>query len=196
MKKVCLYLITIGIFISSTLSGQISNFDPPTDTLATINELYTHDFDATGNPDAPSYSFDKALDGMSINSTTGLLTWTPGSEADGGKVIVRATNTGFTETIEFYIYVSGPPDCDISTIAYWKLNETEGPVYKDSYGAHNASVSVNEPGDSAGVVGKCQKFTPWPFIEMTAPDHSDFDFGPDQSFSISFWFKTSEADYD
>ena len=99
-------LLTIGIFISSTLLGQISNFDPPTDTLAVIDELYTHDFDATGNPDAPTYSLDKALDGMSINSTTGVLSWTPGSEGDGGKVVVRATNTGFTETVEFNIYVS------------------------------------------------------------------------------------------
>ena len=184
-------LLTIGIFISSTMLGQISNFDPPTDTLAVIGELYTHDFYATGNPDNPSYSLDKALDGMTINSTTGVLTWTPGSEADGGKVVVRATNTGFTETVEFNIYVAGEIQCDPSTVAYWKLDELGAPgtaTLKDSYGTHDAT-EVGTVDDSAGVVDRAAGFRYISGNGISVPDHSDFHTANGESFSVSMWFK-------
>jgi len=198
MRKVYLYLVLLLIGVSSlkTVYCQAIWFTTVPDTVAAVDELYVYDANVYSVDSDTSFVLEVAPGGMSINGTNGLITLTPTDITDGGKVVIRASNSVNTKTQIFYIYVAGPPDCDTNTIAYWKLDETEGPVYKDSYGIHNASVSVNEPGDSSGVVGKCQKFIPWPFIEMTAPDHSDFDFEPDQSFSISFWFKTSEADYD
>ena len=198
MRRFYLYLISLiaGVLNLQTASGQSIWFTSTPDSVADVNEQYVYDANVYSADSDTSFTLEEAPDGMSINGTNGLITWTPDNMTDGGKVVIRASNSGNSEIQEFYIYITGPPDCDPGTIAYWKLDETEGPTYKDSYGIHNASVSGQEPGDSAGVVGKCQKFTPWPFTEMNAPDHSDFDFDPDQSFSISFWFRTSEPDHD
>ena len=99
--------------------GQITFISTP-DTLAEINQLFTYDVDATGIPDDPSYALDEAPAGMLINSTTGVITWTPDHEADGGKVVVRATNTGNTKTQEFNVYVAGDPICISRMVSYWK----------------------------------------------------------------------------
>jgi hypothetical protein len=188
----CIALFTLGIFMSQVASGQVFFTSIP-DTLAAIDVQYTYDVEATGIPDVPTYSLDKALDEMTINSVTGVITWTPEQVTDGGKVIVRATNTGYTDTQEFNIYVSGEPTCISRMVAYWKLDEGGG-TYYDSKGTHHGTQQGTVT-DSAGVVDRAAGFTQTASSGITVPDHSDFDIPPDSSFSISFWFKTPTKIY-
>ncbi len=59
-------------------------------TTATVGLLYRYDVDATGSP-APTYSLITAPAGMTINSTTGMISWTPSSVGDVN-VTVGASN--------------------------------------------------------------------------------------------------------
>ena len=43
---------------------------------------YTYDVNASGNP-APTYSLTTAPSGMTINSTSGVISWTPGPTVKG-----------------------------------------------------------------------------------------------------------------
>lgn len=67
---------------------------------ATVNvgSLYTYQVVATGNPQ-PTFSLTVAPSGMSVNPTSGLITWTPTvAQAGLNNVTVRATNVaGFDE---------------------------------------------------------------------------------------------------
>jgi hypothetical protein len=161
--------------------------------VALVDEQYVYDADAAGTP-APTFSLDVARQGMNINSTTGVITWTPTNIFKGGKVVVRATNTGGSATQTFYIYVAGPPECDASTLAYWKFNETGLTSYKDSYGSHDAIAAANPPQDSAGIEGMAKKVPAVDNTGILVPDHSDFHWAPGESFSISFWFKNGILD--
>jgi hypothetical protein len=75
-------------------------FQPPSITTApirvgTVDELYTYDVDAF-DPENNSitYFLDSAPADMSIHSSTGVITWTPGSSDLGDHAIqVRATDT-------------------------------------------------------------------------------------------------------
>jgi hypothetical protein len=59
-------------------------------TTAVINAPYTYDVNATGSP-VPSYSLITSPAGMTINATTGVITWTPASTGQFN-VTVRAAN--------------------------------------------------------------------------------------------------------
>ncbi len=195
-------LIIIGISLLSTgiALGQVTITSTPSDTVATVGVQYTYDVNATGTP-APTYSLDvKPSADMSINVTTGLITWTPVNIYRGGKVVVRATNGGGTATQTFYIYVEGPIDCDAdfsNTISYWKLDETGQTTYVDSWGSHNASAfnPGTPPHDSAGIVGMSKKNPFSSTMGITVPDHADFRWASDESFSVAFWFKNSRLTY-
>lgn len=72
-------------------------------TTAIVNAPFSYDADATGNP-APTYIITTPPTGMTINNTTGLITWTPASTGSFA-VSVRATNT-VTATQNFNVVVS------------------------------------------------------------------------------------------
>ena len=76
-------------------------------TTGTVNTLYQYDVEATGGP-APTYSLTTPPAGMTINTTTGLIQWTPTS-AGLFPVTVVATNTEGTDTQSFSINVTEPP---------------------------------------------------------------------------------------
>jgi hypothetical protein len=185
-------LFAFSIFVLENTSGQVFITSTP-DTLATINTEYIYDVKATGIPDNPTYTLDKELDGMLINNITGVITWTPDQVTDGGKVIVRATNTGHTETQEFNIYVAGNPQCDPSTVGYWKLDEitagADNDVFTDySMNGHDGT-EVGTVDDSVGVVEKAAGFRRISGNGITVPYHSDFHVAEGESFSVSLWFK-------
>jgi len=191
-------LFAFSMFVLENTSGQVFFTSTP-DTLATINTEYIYDVNATGIPDNPTYTLDKELDGMLINNITGVITWTPDQITDGGKVIVRATNTGHTETQEFNIYVAGNPQCDPSTVAYWKLDEitagADNDVFTDySMNGHDAS-EFGTVTDSVGVVERAAGFRRISGTGIEIPDHSDFHTAEGESFSVSFWFKIPTRDH-
>ena len=59
-------------------------------TTAVVNAPYTYDANASGNP-APTYSLVAAPPGMTIDTTTGVISWTP-SATGPADVTVRASN--------------------------------------------------------------------------------------------------------
>ncbi|TKB70403.1 MAG: hypothetical protein E8D45_13255, partial [Nitrospira sp.] len=81
-------------------------------TTATAGVPYTYDVDATDpNGDVLTYSLQMAPPGMTISSTTGVITWTPTvPQAPFQGVVVRATDTGgLYDPQAFIITVNGPP---------------------------------------------------------------------------------------
>ncbi len=82
-----------------------------------LGQPYSYDADATGNP-APAYSFQTAPAGMSINNTTGLISWTP-SATGSFAVAVRASGSGSPATQSFTIVISAdmPPVASITSPA-------------------------------------------------------------------------------
>ncbi len=67
-------------------------------TEASLDKVYTYDVNSTGNP-APTYSLVSAPNGMTIDSTQGLISWQPvASQLGVQSVTVRATNSvGFVD---------------------------------------------------------------------------------------------------
>ncbi len=72
-------------------------------------EPFTYDVEATGNP-APTFSLTSAPNGMTIDSVTGVITWTPSSEQMGSRgVRVKATNSAGTVELSFSVNVMAEP---------------------------------------------------------------------------------------
>jgi hypothetical protein len=82
-----------GVTITST---------PP--TTASIDGEYTYQVTASGDP-APTFSLVQAPDGMAIDESTGLITWTPDAAGTFG-VQVRAANDQDSDTQSFDIQVA------------------------------------------------------------------------------------------
>ena len=73
-------------------------------TTAIVDKLYTYDVAATGSP-VPTYTLTISPTGMTIITTTGLISWTP--IATGSfNVTVEAANSAGTDTQDFAINVS------------------------------------------------------------------------------------------
>ena len=104
------------------LSPNITS-DPVTN--ATEGELYVYDVDAYDpNNDILTYTLVVAPDGMEINSSTGLIKWTPTNEQVGNNTItIQVTDGIFYENQSFIINVLNvdyPPiiESEPITIAY------------------------------------------------------------------------------
>ncbi|GAG27144.1 unnamed protein product, partial [marine sediment metagenome] len=91
-------------------------------TTATQGQLYTYDVEATGYPQ-PTYSLATFPAGMMINSTTGLIQWTPASTGDfdvdvvAGNGVMPDANQGFTITVSL-------PATDVEIIGDWATGTT------------------------------------------------------------------------
>ena len=59
----------------------------------------------------PIYSLDAKPTGMTINASSGLISWTPASINQGGKVTVKATNSAGSFYQTYYVYVSDAISC-------------------------------------------------------------------------------------
>lgn len=187
-----LLILSLGLLNIRFVQGQITLGNNP-DEAFILNEAQTYQFNAVAIPDDETYSLLMTRPGMTINATTGLISWTPASMNDGGKVIVQVANTGYTRTDTMLFYVSEGLQCDANTVAYWKLDEGGG-TYLDTYGSHDA-VEVGTVADAAGLVDRAAEFTYTPGSGITVPHHDDFNVAPGSSFSLSFWFNSPEKNY-
>lgn len=89
------------ISVNSTASAPTITSQP---TLMTaVNKTYTYAVKANGAP-SPTFSLDKAPAGMSINSQTGVITWTP-TQPGTYAVTVRASNMAGSVTQSFNVSV-------------------------------------------------------------------------------------------
>ncbi len=70
-------------------------------TTATQAEPYSYDVEATGAP-APTFSLDVAPEGLTIDSATGLISWTPLGLPGDYSVTVRASNGVAPDAVQSY----------------------------------------------------------------------------------------------
>jgi hypothetical protein len=206
MKKLNVIILPVIFVIGLNLPfPQISNgqvdFESTDDTIAIVNKQYYYDINASSTPGGEKFKLLEAPDNMTIDSLTGEIRWIPGSIGDGGRVIVKATNSeNESETHEFYIYVTEGVECPSDVIAYWNLDEKividNDTVFLDYYGDNNAYITRVNPVDTAGVVGLAQKFPFGSNSEIIVPDNGEFDWASDESFSVEFWFMMYPGDID
>ncbi|MBI1933855.1 MAG: putative Ig domain-containing protein, partial [Ignavibacteriales bacterium] len=76
-------------------------------TNGILSHLYMYDLNATGNP-APTYSLTTAPTGMTINSTSGVIQWTP-SDDGSYDVTVKASNGVSPDASQSFTIVVDPP---------------------------------------------------------------------------------------
>ena len=77
-------------------------------TTVTVDELYTYDVNATDpDGDTLTYSLTTSPTGMTIDSATGVISWTPTSEGDYA-VVVMVSDGALNDTQNFTITVSVP----------------------------------------------------------------------------------------
>ena len=76
---------------------------------AQVDQLYTYDVNATGDP-VPTYTLTISQTGMTLDSLTGLISWTPTASQTGSfPVQVQAINTEGVDTQDFTIQVFDGP---------------------------------------------------------------------------------------
>ena len=158
-------------------------------TFGTLGQLYSYDVNAGGNP-VPTYSLTTFPSGMTINSSSGLIQWTPSSTGNFN-VIVKAANgvpPDATQSFSISIQANQSGSCPPSMISYWKLDETSGSVYDDYFGTNHAR-SSNVPVPTTGRVNGAQQFNGIS-NKITAPRIAAYDFTRNSSFAFEAWIKT------
>ncbi len=197
-----LFLI-LGAFLSLSAGAQVLITSTP-DSTAILNETYSYDVDViTIPPGAPiTYTLEEKPSGMTINSSTGLISWTPTSIFQGGKVVVKATKSVTeTSTQTYYVYVTDAIEClpDIST--YLNMDVKIEKTLPDMAGSNDAEyvgVETNEPIMTPGKVGNALRFNPQSksdiFYEI--PDQNQYEWIYDTAFSFTFWFKNRNTSLD
>jgi len=168
-------------------------FSTPKNT-AKVGQQYRYDVDASGNS-VPTYSLIQGPEAMTINTVTGVITWTPTSLSQNGHVIVRATNDkGFDEQ-EFNIFIADAPDCRSNLVAYWDFDDTSVPPYTDNV----ASYQMTGTG-TVSVGGRVGKGVMFDGINDSLNMHDDFeparvffDFDDFRDFTMEVWVKSNAS---
>jgi hypothetical protein len=98
---------TIHVREESESTNQAPNITSTPITTATVDVLYTYNVDATDpNGDTLNYSLTTKPTGMTINSTTGLINWTPTTAQIGNNnVTVKVSDGNLIDTQSFTITV-------------------------------------------------------------------------------------------
>ncbi len=163
-------------------------------TTAQVGQLYTYDVDASGNS-KPTYSLIVSPSGMTIDSNTGMISWTPVSMSANGHVVVRATNNKGSVDQDFIIYLASSPDCGSDRIAYWDFNQPPPAGYVDVTGSM-WTLQGAAPTSTPGKVGNALSFNG---ISDSLNLHDDvggeifFDFNVPGSFTFELWMKSSAS---
>ncbi len=158
-------------------------------TKATVNSPYSYTVRATGLSAGMAYTLLTKPAGMTINSATGVISWTPTTSNVDALVKVRADNgIAPADTQSYRIFLAEAPVCPSNLLALFKLDETSGPTYFDFYGAHNAAAATS-PSATAGIIGGGQTFGAATKIDI--PENTtEFNWQGNSSFSFEFWIKT------
>ena len=97
---------TVHVSEESETTNQAPFITSTPDTTATVNQTYAYNVDASDpNGDTLTYSLTTNPAGMTINSTTGLINWTPTSTGDY-EVTVRVSDGDLIDTQSFTVHVS------------------------------------------------------------------------------------------
>jgi hypothetical protein len=157
-----------------------------------VGQTYSYDVNAAGSP-VPTYSLKVFPSGMTINSTSGLISWVL-SAAGSYNVTVEANNgitpaaqQSFTINVVSSGTVIQPPSLPASIISYWRLDEKTAGSY-DDYAANNNGSSTASPVPVTGKIGGAQQFN-GTTSKIDAAANSAFNIASNGSFSVEFWFK-------
>jgi uncharacterized repeat protein (TIGR01451 family) len=160
-------------------------------TEATAGRLYSYDVEAVGDTE-PTYTLLVNPVGMTIDPTTGLVSWIPIVAQEGSQdVEVEAHNSEGSDRQSFTVEVSAGTLCPTAMFAYWKLDETDEGTYYDFYDGHDGSCTDHCPSSSDGYIHGGQEFDGGS-TRIDVLTDADFEWGPDESFSVEFWMKTSD----
>ncbi len=94
-------------------------------TEAYVDQLYYYDVEATGTP-APQFFLQISPTGMTIDSSTGVIEWTPSAVDDVNVMVVAANGEEPNSTQTFTISVSEPPPAGIVPITSITADGTSG----------------------------------------------------------------------
>lgn len=160
------------------------------ETYATVGQLYTYDVDASGNP-LPTYSLKTAPVGMTINATTGVISWTPTSVTQNGHVVVEIESSLGTLEQSYNMFIATTPTCRGNLTAYWDFNESGSTPYYDNISnlamhGLNSGHSMGKIGNGVSFNGSSDSLNVWD--EIVDPGSIFFDFK--SSFSIELWMKS------
>jgi uncharacterized repeat protein (TIGR01451 family) len=158
---------------------------PKTQTVS--GELYQYDVDAAGEP-APAYTLLTYPAGMTIDRSTGMISWMPTAAQEGQyQVTVEARNSLGADEQTYTLRVISGLYCPDDIIAYWKLDEADGTSgYDDAFDGHDGVCAANCPVSLAGQIDGAQAFNGQD-MGIDAPADVAFDWGADDSFTIEFW---------
>ncbi len=194
MKKInfvsMIAILMLFAFSTSSWAADAPYIAPISDQTATLGEVFTYDVNAVNADPAETYELTASRPGMSINSSTGVITWSPTETGDGGAVTVRAFNSAGESVRTFVVYISDAIVCNEDLISYFKLDETTGNIYEDFKGGYTATslstlTSVDamvETGVATAPLGKTDQ-------HIYVTDEGQYDFPMAGAFSISLWFK-------
>jgi hypothetical protein len=162
-------------------------------TSVTVGGSYSYAVKASGTP-APTFQLTAAPPGMTINASTGVISWAPNA-VQSHTVTVLATNGNGTASQSFIVRATKPLNrnlCPANMDAYWTLEEISGsPVFSDIYSENHASCKGNDcPVVANGRAGEAQYFDG--NKQLTVNASSDFAWGNTSSFSIELWASTKQ----
>lgn len=191
MNRNCLFLLGFVFFIPS-LKGQIVFTSNP-DSTAQVGEKYMYDVEVAASPNSAAFSLEEKLTGMTINSATGLIQWTPANTSQGGLVKVKATNSAGSFYQTFYIYVTDEISCPADLLNYWKMDKKL--VIGDStidYASHHNAYSLSPMNAVPGKLNNALEFKSLNKFQkyLYVKDVNQYDSWTRSSdFSFSLWFK-------
>lgn len=188
------------ITVTDTVTAVAPTITTTPGTTATVGTPYSYDVDASG--DAPiTYSLSVTPTGMTIDSATGIISWTPTTPGDANVTVVATNNTG-SDSQSFTITVSAVPgnlqlSCPVPTelVAYYPLNDSSGSTFVDLSGSNNDTTctSSNCPTPAAGLISGSQTFTDGDATRVDAANPTNFDFADTDNFSFSLWVNTTQS---
>jgi len=106
-------LLFVGCFVAPPINNAPTIISTPI-TTTTVDVLYNYDVDATDpdGSDTLTYALTTSPVGMTINSATGVISWTPSTKGDYD-VTVEVSDGELLDTQSFEITVDDPCDpCD------------------------------------------------------------------------------------
>jgi hypothetical protein len=156
---------------------------------AFVGTPYTYTVYATGMQTGMTYSVPVNAPGMTIDETSGVISWTPLVAGDIPVRVKAANGIAPADSQSFIVAVAAVSYCPDDIISLHRLDESSGPEYVDFYGEHNATASV-APVATTGIIGGAQLFNGTTKLDI--PDRvTEFDWLASRSFSIECWIKTS-----
>ncbi len=163
-----------------------------TDTIVEVNRPYNYDVNASGIG-APEYSLVTSPSGMTIDSLSGVIKWTPSSTGINN-VTVRAENSSGNDEESFTINVTSSVNYHSNVISYWRLDETGTPeLYKDYPNINDGRSSGSTvPAPVVGIVGGALDFN-GSSTEIDVRDDISLFFIDNQTHSFETWIKTTQS---